>query len=55
MAILLIVFKIPQHLDLAKINTAMATKSLLIVAKEAESQLIHFVISSDPKRIQGDK
>ena len=53
MAILLIVFKIPQHL--AKINTAMATKSLLIVAKEAESQLIHFVISPYPKWVQGDK
>ena len=55
MAILLIVFKISQHL--AKINTAMTltTKSLLIVAKEAESQLIHFVISPNPKWVQGDK
>ena len=55
MAILLIVFKISQHL--AKINTAitLTTKSLLIVAKEAESQLIHFVISPYPKWIQGDK
>lgn len=54
MAILLIVFKMSQ--DLAK-NTAMtlATKSLLIVAKEAESQLIHFVISPNPKWVQGDK
>lgn len=38
-------------------NTAitLATKSLLIVAKEAESQLIHFVISPHSKWIQGDK